>query len=126
MSGPFQRRDRAGAPGRPDSMESQVSIRSKNQISSAFAKNQRRRAEGLCTGCGKNPCECENPSSMRQAKELLRVQGAIRTRDRDELAWAVEYCNGAFRRAKAGDKKQSRNIRERAEALLLKLRSTGG
>jgi hypothetical protein len=30
------------------------------RISLAFAKTQKRRSEGLCIGCGKNPCECKN------------------------------------------------------------------
>jgi hypothetical protein len=34
-------------------------------ISPAFAKTQERRTEGVCVGCGKNPCECKNPKVKR-------------------------------------------------------------
>jgi hypothetical protein len=34
-------------------------------VSPAFAKTQQRREEGLCTGCGSNPCKCRNPRNPR-------------------------------------------------------------
>jgi hypothetical protein len=34
-------------------------------ISPAFAKTQQRREEGLCIGCGSNPCKCKNPRGGR-------------------------------------------------------------
>jgi hypothetical protein len=34
-------------------------------ISPAFAKTQQRREEGLCIGCGSNPCKCKNPRHAR-------------------------------------------------------------
>ncbi len=34
-------------------------------ISPAFARTQQRRKEGLCIGCGLNPCKCKNPKIAR-------------------------------------------------------------
>lgn len=34
-------------------------------ISPAFAKTQHRREEGVCIGCGSNPCKCKDPRNMR-------------------------------------------------------------
>jgi hypothetical protein len=34
-------------------------------VSPAYAKTQQRREDGVCIGCGANPCTCRNPKRVR-------------------------------------------------------------
>lgn len=94
------------------------------KASPAFAKNNVRRDSGVCTGCGKKPCVCKNPGSARRDKELARVRAAMTSRDEAELAWTFEYCRTRRLSAAKTEKEFWRDLANRAELALFKLRSS--